>query len=99
MPIDNPVIEPPSFYAAMKMERAVIERVLSYAEVDRECRREAVATGHPDRLPPPGKWFQGCTITHPDRCIVYRVNSRDVLVHELAHCKGWPADHPGGKLP
>ena len=30
-------------------------------------------------------------------CKVWRIDDELVRRHELAHCSGWPADHPGGK--
>jgi hypothetical protein len=45
----------------------------------------------------------------PGRCIIVRVSDEYisakgltpelVLRHEMAHCLGWPADHPGARAP
>jgi len=51
--------------------------------------------------------FPACSMHNATRCEVYIVNDRGLkalgmnyaltLRHELAHCNGWPGDHPGGK--
>src|SRR5262249_25631909 len=51
--------------------------------------------------------FSGCTVRKETRCEFYIASDRAlkalgmsyalVLRHELAHCNGWPWDHPGGK--
>jgi hypothetical protein len=37
------------------------------------------------------------TTTGTKSCWIVRVDDDRVRRHELAHCAGWPADHPGGK--
>ena len=71
----------------------VIERVLPWNELQRVCRgvieREkfTTATGY-------GAW--GCSVVKAGKCCVARIDVPGVRRHELAHCNGWPRDHPGG---
>jgi hypothetical protein len=49
----------------------------------------------------------GCATVRSDHCIIYLVqddvarergwNNGIILRHELGHCNGWPADHPGAR--
>lgn len=45
-------------------------------------------------------YYYGCTQIWADRCDIFIDISLDppiiaaTLEHELAHCKGWPGDHP-----
>lgn len=32
--------------------------------------------------------FGGCAIVYPDKCVVYAVNSSNVIIHEIGHCLG-----------
>jgi hypothetical protein len=71
----------------------VIERVLPWNELQRICRgvieREKfnTATGY-------GAW--GCSVVKDGKCYVARIDVPGVRRHELAHCNGWPKNHPGG---
>ena len=43
----------------------------------------------------------GCAYVRPDHCLVIIANigrDNELIRHEQAHCNGWPADHPGGRL-
>lgn len=71
----------------------VIERVVQWDELQPFCRKVAerdkfvMATGA-------GAW--GCAFLVQGKCYVFRLDMPDVARHELAHCNGWPNDHPGG---
>jgi hypothetical protein len=71
----------------------VIERVLPWNELQRVCRgvieseKFTTATGY-------GAW--GCSVVKDGKCYVARIDVPGVRRHELAHCNGWPRDHPGG---
>jgi len=68
----------------------VIERVLSYGEVNRLC---APIVGQ--ELSQGANWW-GCSHREGGKCYVIRVDNEMVRRHELAHCNGWPGTHPGG---
>lgn len=94
MPLDLPVIQPPAIYLAAPT-RVVTETILPAPDVARICLERSVA--HRFAAPPPGKQFLGCSVMFLKRCDVVRIDREDVRVHELGHCSGWPADHPGGR--
>lgn len=80
----------------------VIERVLPYDEAWRICSGGIEAAdrpgwGEPRRIK---GYDPGCAWLAPYygkvRCYIVRVDSETVRRHELAHCNGWPKDHPGG---
>lgn len=93
------LLPPPQYDVAPPMP--VIERVVSLAELQRECMKTnpvpaaALATGH----------YLGCSahmVRRSDRAIVsctiwYTSGDNDTRRHERAHCAGWPKDHPGGR--
>ena len=48
-----------------------------------------------------GRWCYGNDVSTEAQVVYFRPNLRaehvrfnDVLRHEIAHCNGWPADHP-----
>lgn len=95
MPIDMPpVMQPPAIYREAKQWRRVTETILSLEEVASICADRSVKYHFPGD---PTKPFLGCSLMWPDRCEVVRIDRADVKIHELAHCAGWPADHPGGR--
>lgn len=71
----------------------VIEHVLKFGELARYCDP-----------PPPGLATYGCAHPRKDKCDIFLLEPRFYLAgkaqfdatrrHELAHCNGWPADHP-----
>ncbi len=68
----------------------VIERVLPANEAAVICRTN-------ERLNMTATWAAaGCAIVKNGICYVVRVDMPDVARHELAHCNGWPSNHPGG---
>jgi len=67
----------------------VIERVLGMNEVHRFCNARAGQAGDMGQT-----W--GCSWKEGGKCYVVRVDNESVRRHELAHCNGWPHDHPGG---
>ena len=71
----------------------VIEHVLTSDLVDRAC--QAIhALGRDGRPPPPGYRFYGCAHVTAKSCEVWRIDDATTRRHELAHCAGWPGDHP-----
>jgi len=71
----------------------VIEYVLPWNELQKVCHaqeRPGVWTNYTGA----GLW--GCSIVKDGKCYVARLDVPDVRRHELAHCNGWPKDHPGG---
>ena len=44
---------------------------------------------------PQGLTCVGC-YRRLDTLWIIRLDSEALRVHELAHCAGWPSDHPGG---
>jgi hypothetical protein len=97
MPLDVPVIQPPAIYRSAPLRGRVMERVLPAPDVARLCNEQA--TAHGAAIPAAGKQFLGCSVLSGGTCIVIRIDREDVRVHEVeGHCRGWPADHPGGPL-
>jgi hypothetical protein len=92
MPIGVPTVVPPAIYQKAPA-KPVMEEVLSPSEVNRRCHE---LTARYDPSLGWGKTLTGCSMTWPDKCVVIRVNSERVRIHEWAHCNGWPKDHPGG---
>ena len=73
----------------------VVEEVRPVEDVARTCLEWSVK--YKFAAPPAGQRFLGCMLLWTDgRCKVLRIDREDVRQHELAHCAGWPADHPGG---
>jgi hypothetical protein len=76
---------------------AMIELRLPLAKVAAICRLLG-ATGAPE-LYACSMWARGgCLVILPipdDR--VSDADQRGLREHEIAHCNGWPADHPGGR--
>jgi hypothetical protein len=91
-----PVIQPPAIYREAKQWRKVSEQILPAADVDRICVERSVTYRF---ARDPGKPFLGCSLMWPDRCEVVRIDRNDVKIHEMAHCAGWPPDHPDPVLP
>lgn len=69
----------------------VIERIMGWDEVSAFCSKAA------HRILMPWEHISGCSgIASDGKCYVFRLDDRFVRRHELAHCNGWPKDHPGG---
>ena len=85
-----PMLLPPSQYDHPP-QIPVIEKVLPWNELQRLCRASERpiynGTGY-------GLW--GCATVKGGKCYVARLDVPGVKRHELAHCNGWPKDHPGG---
>ena len=82
-------IEPPPQYDHAP-PMAVIEHVMSAAEVDRLCIGLMHGTGN-------GQPWSGCgRIAADGKCYILHIGTPQVRRHERAHCAGWPAGHPGG---
>ena len=80
----------------------LIEHVLPLAQVDAAC----TAMGFVRTPAQKYATIYGCQHTKDGICTIvipqangWQINDQDqamVRRHELAHCKGWPNDHPGG---
>jgi hypothetical protein len=82
---DTQHLEPPSRFLRWTGR---IEAVLADdGEVDRLCRASGAKS-------PPGGFIRGCARGVAGRCFIIRVDDPGVARHELAHCNGWPANHP-----
>ena len=83
-------LPPPEFIGTYK--GLVIEHVLPRPEVTREC--PAFANACARRAQPDPTMF--CVIVIPaiDGFVTPQVQER-LRLHEIGHCAGWPADHPG----
>lgn len=83
---------PPAYYQSIPAPRHR-EVVIPMAQLPAACP-----------IPVPrGAILYGCSIRWPGGCIIYlpriddvisRADQQQVRTHELAHCKGWPANHP-----
>jgi hypothetical protein len=88
-----PMLMPPAQYERPP-KIPVIERVVPWNELQQFCRagieaqKVRTATGY-------GVW--GCSVVKDDKCYIARIDNPGVRRHELAHCNGWPKDHPGGR--
>ena len=72
------------------------QRVLLAIAPDRRRFREWIGPGAPE-------WGAAITFPESQRIVMQGRSSgsdagdpREVLRHEVAHCNGWPKDHPGG---
>jgi hypothetical protein len=88
MPVDVPVIQPPAIYRNAPSSWPLVDEVLPFAEVNKRCR-EWTKNYY-------GTTLNGCQRFSDGKCWVIRVDSKQVLEHEIAHCNGWPKEHPGG---
>ena len=93
MAVLRETVPPPEFIGTYK--GLVIERVLPRPEVNREC--PAFANGCARLSEPDPSMF--CVIVIPaiDGLVTPQVQER-IRLHEIGHCAGWPADHPGARL-
>jgi hypothetical protein len=80
--------DPPSRYLRWSDR---IETVLPLAQV-RQVNRICLTMGL--KPPPAGKVISGCAHRVAGRCLITRIDDPGVARHELAHCNGWPPDHP-----
>src|SRR6266436_5192659 len=87
-----PMLMPPAQYDHPP-KIPVIEHVLTSDRVDRACQANH-ALGPDGRAAPPGYRFYGCSHVTAKSCEVWRIDDATVRRHEIAHCAGWPADHP-----
>lgn len=67
----------------------VVVRQLSAADAEQACRFSQII---------PGREGAGCMWREGPRCVVVisasTPNYAATLRHEVAHCNGWPEDHP-----
>jgi hypothetical protein len=91
--VDVPSLTPPAIYRNVQPAVPVVDEVVSFAEADRRCR-ELMAARDPKSVV--GMYFHGCALSYRDKCWIIRIDVERVRLHELAHCAGWPPDHPGG---
>jgi tetratricopeptide (TPR) repeat protein len=85
-------LPPPEYTGTYK--GLVIERVLPFAAVMRECKPFANACAMIARPDP----TMFCVIVIPaiDGLVTPQVQER-IRLHEIGHCAGWPANHPGAR--
>jgi hypothetical protein len=102
--INYPIVPPPEYDVPYKGE-VTITVIPTQEEVALRCIN---APPLPRRLgcafPLPGKNPRAV----PPKCEILIVPDKvfkgldytkaEIMRHELAHCNGWPGDHPGGKL-
>jgi hypothetical protein len=96
MPIDVLTMEPPALYRTALPLRPVVEQVLDADEVNARCHQWIELF---DKASQHGRRIFGCQMMWGDKCLILRIDSEAVRAHELAHCAGWPKDHPGGIWP
>jgi hypothetical protein len=90
----TPILPPPQY--DYKPQIPVIEQVLKYDDLQVICGMKS--------LTPllPGQFYSGCSAVWLVKdgvktCFVWRrPNDNYTRRHELAHCNGWPVNHPGG---
>lgn len=74
----------------------VVEKVLSLADLQKMCHEV-----YPNEVLGHGQYWRGCArfmvFNEKKWCVVWRIDDERVRRHELGHCAGWPADHPGGR--
>jgi hypothetical protein len=93
MPLES-VLPPPQYDFPPKMP--VIERVLTHNDLQWACGQ--VSPGSLSLLP--GQYYGGCSALWRVKdgvmtCFVWRRPDDDrTRRHELAHCNGWPKEHP-----
>lgn len=73
----------------------VIEQTLSWEDVQRVCRAQE-RFAELKRPLSAGSGMLGCSLVKDGKCYIVYTGAIGVLRHELAHCNGWPKDHPGG---
>ena len=99
------LLPPPQYDVSPPMP--VIEQVLSWDEVQKACNAGRYFRDH-NLNQASGAGLLGCAKTGVvwdvalkqfapgNGCVIVYTGSANVRRHELAHCNGWPADHPGG---
>ena len=93
MPLDVPVIQPPAIYRKVPSKYPVSEQVRPFAEVNKLCHDWLEQSGN---FTMTGRTVNGCQKVVNLVCFIIRVDNDMVREHEIAHCNGWPGDHPGG---
>jgi hypothetical protein len=93
MPVDVPVLQPPAIYRHMPSMYPLSDEVRPYDEVNKRCHEYMEKWGNFSMI---GRPINGCQRMVNGTCMILRVDSLDVLEHEIAHCNRWPKDHPGG---
>ena len=84
------VLAPPQYWEYQPLKAPVLLRDVPPAEVERLCPN--FGSGTP---------FNACAVLEHHTCYVFIRNDgihedfyADLVRHEMAHCRGWPADHP-----
>jgi hypothetical protein len=101
------LLPPPQYDVPPPMP--VIEQVLPWSEVQRICHAGQMRRS-PGALEARADFiFHGCSLTgvvwdgaaqrfvNGKGCLIVRIDDETARRHELGHCNGWPADHPGGR--
>lgn len=74
---------------------------MPYMKIDRVCRWPMQsAEGEGGRIEGCARFLgKVCYVVVPsvDGVLVTKATQQRLLRHELAHCNGWPADHPGAR--
>jgi hypothetical protein len=78
---------PPARYTSTP-KMPVEDNVVSLLDVQVHCK--AMGAILPDSAP----YLLGCQKIVAAKCVIYRVDDDSVKNHELAHCNGWPGNHP-----
>lgn len=72
----------------------VIERIVSFDEVQRICNKVV------QQILVPGQHWNGCAKFEMQSghkvCLIWYTGDATTLRHERAHCSGWPKNHEGG---
>jgi len=79
------------FSPRRNLDCLLIEKVVPWNELQQLCgaRERPIYNGI-------GYGVWGCAIVKGAKCYVARLDIPGVRRNELAHCNGWPKDHPGG---
>lgn len=73
----------------------VIEQILSWEDVQRVCHAQE-RFAELKRPLSAGSGMLGCSLVKDGKCYIVYTGALNVRRHEIAHCNGWPGNHPGG---
>ena len=83
------LIDPPAAWFDVKFHGSIEIFLNDQEEIESICSE---SVGKAERF--------GCSLVSPTECFIYIAEEipgpfrRAITQHELAHCNGWPADHP-----
>lgn len=91
---NRPGVKPPSYW-----DHAFDGEVIEYKEVTKD-QMAGICSNYKEKAP----YMLGCSFRRADKCYVFVAEEKwlkanhtsmgMVRRHEIAHCNGWPADHP-----